>query len=210
MRPGPAWILAAQGFAVGLAYVAPVGSQNLYVMNCAMGRTLRQGVKVAMSVAAVDAALAWACTGGVATLMVQVPGLRLLLGLGGGGYLAFVGASTLAAARRASAPALEGGAQPGWSWRRALMVTWLNPQAIVDGSLLFGGMQLGRSRAEVCALMMGAAMASLAWFVALAAAVCGLGTRIDRRWLRGIHGVCGLAMVALGLNLLWKTVRSSS
>ena len=73
-----------QGLTMGLAYVAPIGMQNLFVINSALTRTRRNAVITAVIVIFFDIVLSLACFFGIGALMQAHPWLQtVVLGLGG-------------------------------------------------------------------------------------------------------------------------------
>ena len=52
-----------QGLTIGLAYVAPIGMQNLFVINSALTQPRRRALLTALIVIAFDISLARACSG---------------------------------------------------------------------------------------------------------------------------------------------------
>ena len=54
-----------QGFLMGLAYVAPIGLQNLFVINTALTQTRRRAYATAFIVMFFDITLALACFFGI-------------------------------------------------------------------------------------------------------------------------------------------------
>ena len=73
-----------QGLTMGLAYVAPIGMQNLFVINSALTRTRRNALITAVIVIFFDIVLSLACFFGIGALMQAHPWLQtVVLGLGG-------------------------------------------------------------------------------------------------------------------------------
>lgn len=58
-----------QGFLLGLAYVAPIGMQNIYVINTAVSKNKLRAYQVAFITIFFDISLALACFLGIGTLM---------------------------------------------------------------------------------------------------------------------------------------------
>ena len=54
-----------QGLAIGLAYVAPIGMQNLFVINSALTQPRRRALLTALIVVFFDVTLALACFFGI-------------------------------------------------------------------------------------------------------------------------------------------------
>lgn len=58
-----------QGLSLGLAYVAPIGMQNLFVINSAMSQKLKRAIATALIVIFWDISLGLSCFFGVGALM---------------------------------------------------------------------------------------------------------------------------------------------
>ncbi len=68
-----------QGFILGIAYVAPIGMQNLYVINTAIGSNKLKAYKVALTTIFFDVSLALACFFGMGGLMEKFRTLKLII-----------------------------------------------------------------------------------------------------------------------------------
>ena len=68
---------------MGLAYVAPIGLQNLFVINSALAHTRRRALITALIVIFIDVTLALACFFGIGALMERFQLLNMLIMLVG-------------------------------------------------------------------------------------------------------------------------------
>ena len=68
-----------QGLTMGLAYVAPIGMQNLFVINSALTRTRRNALITAVIVIFFDIVLSLACFFGIGALMQAHPWLQTVV-----------------------------------------------------------------------------------------------------------------------------------
>ena len=76
-----------QGLALGLAYVAPIGMQNLFVINSALTQTRLRALVTALIVIFFDVTLALACFFGIGLVMQKYPPVQLgILRAGGSIY----------------------------------------------------------------------------------------------------------------------------
>lgn len=66
-----------QGLALGLAYVAPIGMQNLFVINSALTQTRLRALATALIVIFFDVTLALACFFGIGLVMQKYPPVQL-------------------------------------------------------------------------------------------------------------------------------------
>jgi L-lysine exporter family protein LysE/ArgO len=65
-----------QGFFLGLAYLAPIGMQNMYVINSAMRMSRIRAYQVAFITFFFDVSLALACFFGVGAILERFPVIR--------------------------------------------------------------------------------------------------------------------------------------
>ena len=195
-----------QGLSLGLAYVAPIGMQNLFVINSAMSQKLRRAMATALIVVFWDVSLGLACFLGVGALMAALPWLEKII-LGVGGLLViYIGAGLI----RSKAD-LSGGKdvdQPLWKIvGSAFIVTWLNPQALIDGTLMLGAFRASLPAGGDPYFITGFASASFIWFNCLAVAVHLLGSRINSRVLTWLNRICGAVIILYGFKLLYNLVQ---
>lgn len=80
-----------QGLTMGLAYVAPIGMQNLFVINSALTKTRRKAVFTAIIVTIFDVALSLSCFFGVGALMQRYEWLQLAVLAVGGAVVIHIG-----------------------------------------------------------------------------------------------------------------------
>jgi L-lysine exporter family protein LysE/ArgO len=193
-----------QGFLLGLAYAMPIGAQNLYVINSASRGTMDNAMRTALIFALMDISLGIACILGVGHLIQTHSMVRLLVGSVGSGFLLFVGYGLL----RKSAPAADSSTPSviGSLWKAAFLLTWCNPHALIDGSVLLGGYQSALSGAEVTMFAGGLALASSTWFISLSTVVNRFKASITPSSITIINRICGVAMVAFGLKLAFSMV----
>ena len=75
-----------QGFTMGLAYVAPIGLQNLFLIRMSLAMRLVQVVKLIAVLLFFDILLSAACFYGIGALLDHWAWLQLII-LGGGSLL---------------------------------------------------------------------------------------------------------------------------
>ena len=89
-------------------------------------------------------------------------------------------------------------------WRStvaAFAVSWLNPQAIIDATILLGAAQASVPPGTDWLFMGGMAMASCLWFTCLTLLVSLLGDRFTPRVLRWMNVLCGIGLFIYGVSL---------
>ena len=190
-----------QGLTLGLAYVAPIGMQNLFVINSALTQTRLRALLTALIVIFFDITLAMACFFGIGLVMQKYPPVQLGILLLGGLVVVYIGVSLLKSSVRQI-----GGAQQmplGKTVWAACMVTWFNAQAVIDGTMLLGAFKASMTEAQSLHFLFGVLSASCLWFVTLAMVVSLAGSLVTPRVLGVINKICGAVIAVYGLRLLW-------
>ena len=190
-----------QGLALGLAYVAPIGMQNLFVINSALTQTRLRALVTALIVIFFDVTLAMACFFGIGLVMQKYPPVQLGILLLGGLVVVYIGVSLLKSSVRQI-----GGAQQmplGKTVWAACVVTWFNAQAVIDGTMLLGAFKASMTEVQSLHFLFGVLSASCLWFVTLAMVVSLAGSLVTPRVLGVINKICGAVIAVYGLRLLW-------
>lgn len=190
-----------QGLALGLAYVAPIGMQNLFVINSALTQTRLRALVTALIVIFFDVTLALACFFGIGLVMQKYPPVQLGILLLGGLVVVYIGVSLLKSSVRQI-----GGAQQmplGKTVWAACVVTWFNAQAVIDGTMLLGAFKASMTEAQSLHFLFGVLSASCLWFVTLAMVISLAGSLVTPRVLGVINKICGAVIAVYGLRLLW-------
>ena len=195
------------GFTVCLSLIVSIGAQNLYVLRQAVsGEHVR--ACVAWCVFS-DALLIGIGVAGMAQVLGDSPTLAYYLTLGGALFLLGYGLMALwrAAMPAGAAPAADAdGAAPATAARRGLwrvlgalvVITLFNPHVYLDTVVLVGSIGARQDGSLKWIFVLGAACASLAWFVMLASAGRRLQTLFAKpqAW-RVMDGFTGVMMLAL-------------
>lgn len=190
-----------QGLALGLAYVAPIGMQNLFVINSALTQTRLRALVTALIVIFFDVTLALACFFGIGLVMQKYPPVQLGVLLLGGLVVVYIGVSLLKSSVRQI-----GGAQQmplGKTVWAACVVTWFNAQAVIDGTMLLGAFKASMTEVQSLHFLFGVLSASCLWFITLAMVVSLAGSLVTPRVLGVINKICGAVIAVYGLRLLW-------
>lgn len=193
--------LYLQGLAIGLAYVAPIGMQNLFVINAALSQPRRRSFLIALIVTFFDVSLLLACFFGVGALVERFAWLQMAaLGIGGV-VVSWIGVSLLRA-RPSMNHSVDMDIPIPKIAIRAFVVTWLNPQALLDGTLLYGSFRVGHSGTDSTLLVLGSVTASCLWFSGITFLTSCFSTRFNDWVLRIINLVCGSVILLYGLRLV--------
>ena len=194
-----------QGLTMGLAYVAPIGVQNLFVINSALTQNRLLALLTALIVIFFDITLALACFFGIGVIMEHYKWLQMLIILVGSLIIIYIGVSLLRdkgseIARNAPPPSITS------TIYTACVVTWFNPHAIIDGTMMLGAFNTSLPPHQSTAFILGVASASCIWFTGLSMTISLLSDRFNAKVLRAINIVCGIVIIFFGCKLLFNLI----
>jgi L-lysine exporter family protein LysE/ArgO len=194
-----------QGLALGLAYVAPIGMQNIYVINTALGKSQMRAYQVALITIFFDITLALSCFLGIGALLSRYEIIKLAVLLLGGMAVIYIGIQLIR-----STPNMKQNVDINKSLLQVAVtcftVTWLNPQAIIDGSLLLGGMRASLSGVEANLFILGVCIASFTWFAGLTTIVSIFKNSFNEKIIRWINIICGAVILYYGFKLVYTFI----
>lgn len=190
---------------MGLAYLAPIGMQNLFVINSALNDSRKRAFLTAIIVACFDISLSASCFYGIGSIMEKYDFVKLAILLIGSIVVIKIGISLLKS--RAEKVKRECSSMPiGKTITSACVVTWFNPQAIIDGTMMLGAFHVTLLSSQALPFMSGIISASFLWFTGLIF-VISLFSKIFRgnnssKVMAVVNRVCGTVIIIYGLNLL--------
>ncbi|MDR1449479.1 MAG: LysE family transporter [Propionibacteriaceae bacterium] len=193
-------LIFLQGLTMGLAYVAPIGMQNMFVINSALTRTRRMAYLTALIVIFFDVTLALACFLGMGAILETWPITKTVVLLVGSLLVIFIGIALL---RDKSAKEVDGDVNIPLAKviAKACVVTWLNPQAIIDGTMLLGAFRATLPSDEGWHFLIGVMLASVLWFMGLAVILHIFRHKFTPKITRLINIICGAVIIGYGIKL---------
>lgn len=154
------------GFMLGIAYVAPIGMQNLYIINTAISKTRLKTYQVAFITTFFDISLDLACFYGMRILMDKSEMIKATILFIRSIAVIYIGVMLLR-----SKPQINNEVDVNKSLIQVIAtcfaVTWLNPQALIDGSLLLGGFRASLPVDASRLFILGVSIASFSWFIGI-------------------------------------------
>jgi len=192
-----------QGLTMGLAYVAPIGLQNLFVINSALTHTRRRALLTALIVIFFDVTLALACFFGIGAVMQRYEWLQMVILLIGSLIVLYIGIGLL----RSKVEEIDKSKSASTIRKTissACIVTWFNPQAIIDGTMMLGAFHVTLPAAKSIPFISGVAAASCIWFTGLTLIISIFSNRFNSKVLRVINLVCGVIIIFYGCKLLFN------
>ena len=209
--------LFLQGLTLGLAYTAPIGMQNLFVINSALTKPRRRALLTALIVLVFDVSLSLSCFFGIGKLMQRYDLLRLGVLAVGGLVVLHIGAGLLFARKQGQssdniaqsrntahqvASRFGGDNELLSTIITAGVVTWLNPQAIIDGTLMLGAFAATLSAQQATPFITGVETASVMWFLGVTLVVNAFAHKFNPKIIGVLNRVCGGIIVLYGIKLL--------
>lgn len=186
---------------MGLAYLAPIGMQNLFVINSALNDSRRRAFLTAFIVAMFDISLSASCFYGIGSLMEKYEFVKLGILLLGSIVIIKIGLSLI----KAQSQDIKN-ENRSMTIRKtissACFVTWCNPQAIIDGTMMLGAFHVTLLSSQTLPFMSGIISASFLWFMGLIFTISLFSSRINSGVLTFINRLCGVVIIVYGLNLL--------
>lgn len=195
-----------QGLIFGIAYIAPIGMQNLFVVSTAVEQPLKRAVKVALIVIFFDISLAMACFYGMGQLLQSTYWLELAVLLVGSVLVTYIGVQLI---RQTDIKLTT--EQQQFSYKMAILtafsVAWLNPQALVDGSVLLGAFRVSLADDVAHFFMAGVMTASAVWFLSLTGLVSKFKRLLQPKMLVWVNRICGGVIILYGVKLFVNFVQ---
>ena len=192
-----------QGLTMGLAYVAPIGLQNMFVINTALTQKRGRVYLTALIVTFFDITLGLACFFGVGALMDAVPWLQKVILAVGSLIVIWIGIGLL----RSKAKMEDGRDVNIPIWKvitSACVVTWCNPQALIDGTMLLGASRASLPAGADAFFITGFASASVLWFFGISTLISLFSAKFNDKLLNIINKVCGVIIILYGCKLLYN------
>lgn len=194
-----------QGLLFGLAYVAPIGAQNLYLINTATGKSKLKTYQVALITIFFDISLAISCFFGIGLLVDRFSIIKGIILLLGSIVVTYIGIGLIRSTSKISEDEKTDSSLIK-TIGSCFAVTWLNPQAIIDGSLLLGGFRSSLPVEMSSYFILGVCAASFLWFITLATFVSKFFSKFNKI-MKWINIGCGAILIFYGLNLGYSFIK---
>lgn len=192
---------------MGLAYVAPIGLQNLFVINTALTQPRKRVYATALIVIFFDVTLGLACFFGIGALMQASVWLEMAVLLVGSLIVIWIGIGLLKSKEESLDTGKDVNIPIAKVVTTACVVTWFNPQALIDGSMMLGAFKATLPAGTDLFFVGGFASASIIWFLSISTIISLFSARFTPKTLHIINVVCGAVIIFYGLKLLWNFIQ---
>ncbi|QSX07307.1 LysE family transporter [Sedimentibacter sp. zth1] len=194
-----------QGLTIGLAYVAPIGAQNLFVIETALQQSKKRSLITAFIVIFFDITLALACFFGIGSLMDKFQILKMIILLVGSVFLIYLG-SKLIISKINTNEKVDTNVSITKIIGTSCIVTWFNPQALIDGTILFGAFRATLSPSNLTSFILGSSSASFIWFLGISLIIGTFKNIFNDKILRVVNIICGSIIVLYGIKLMYSFI----
>lgn len=193
-----------QGIVIGLASLAPIGLQNLFVINSAISLSRARAFFTALIVGCFDITLTSSCFFGVGALIDRFYFVKLAVLLIGSLVVFKIGLSLLKAKGADSSSRITCSIKG--TVATAFVVTWFNPQALIDCSLMLGAIHATLVSSDLIPFVSGLYTASFAWFIGLFAVISIIRNRFSQKSILIINRCCAVAILLYSFKLMYEFV----
>ena len=127
-----------RGILVGFAFVAPIGMQNIYMFNNALSNKMSKALLYNFLVWFCDALFSFAAFYGIGTLISANEIVKIIVMIIGGALTSYIGFNIIRSAKQTSIGSDQKKQTLKQALMTALIVSWGNPQAMIDGTMMLG------------------------------------------------------------------------
>ena len=192
-----------QGFLLQASLILALGAQNIFVLNSGLRR--QRHLLVAFVSSVCDTLLIFIGVLGVATVFIQIPVLKIALGIVGVGFLLFYGFLKLKEAK--NGVEISQTSKKAVTTKQVVLTSLgfslLNPHVYLDTVVLVGGYSSKFSQLiERFYFAAGASMFSICWFFGLSL-LASYGSRLlnNNKAMRLVSMISGVILIVLAIKL---------
>ena len=193
-----------QGLIIGFSSMAPIGMQNLFVINTALAQTTMRVLITVAIVIFFDMTLSLSAFFGMGALITQFPLLKLLVMFFGGLLIMYMGYQTVRTEPTISN--VDTNVPITKIISTSFLVTWANPQALIDVTMMLGAFRASLSDSESYIFISGVMAAAIVWFGGLALVMRLLANKISISSLAWLNKICGTIILLYGIKLVYDAV----
>ncbi|WP_061776332.1 LysE/ArgO family amino acid transporter [Levilactobacillus senmaizukei] len=200
------FVMYLRGLLLSLALVSSIGMQNLFVFNNAINQRLPRALIVTIMVWFADTALTLAAFFGMGAIISAHQTFKLIIMFLGGLMVIWIGFGILRSARSFQLASSNTPLTMQKSLINSWVVTWANPQALIDTSLMFGAMRGSLTNTQVTPFISGVVTATAIWFFGITLILGLLKERLPQKFLMWVNIISGGIVMIYGCYLLWQAV----
>lgn len=196
-----------RGMLISFALVSSIGIQNLFVFNSAMSNRMQRALLICAFVWIADTTLTTVAFLGMGALVSRYLWLKIIIMFLGGLIVVWTGIGILRSASQIELGKNDSQMPLKEAFASAWIVTFANPQAIIDTGVTMGALRGTLTNAEVLPFLGGILIATAIWFFSITIIVGVLKSRLPKRILIWVNIISGIIVVGYGILLLINALR---
>ncbi|WP_295728901.1 LysE/ArgO family amino acid transporter [uncultured Limosilactobacillus sp.] len=187
-----------QGLLIGLAFVAPIGMQNIYVFNNGLSYRLSRALLYTFLVWLFDALFCFAAFYGIGAIVNRNQIVKIIIMVIGGGLTVYIGWNIIRSANQRALTSDNHHITIKQAIMTAIVVSWANPQALIDGTMMLGASRGTLTTAESIFFIIGVITSSFVWDLGMTSAFNLLRYRMPAKLLVWINLISGVIVLGYG------------
>lgn len=191
-----------RGILVGFAFVAPIGMQNIYMFNNALSNKMSKALLYNFLVWFCDALFSFAAFYGIGALISANEIVKIIVMLVGGALTSYIGFNIIRSAKQTAIGSDSKKQTLKQALMTALIVSWGNPQAMIDGTMMLGASRATLTFEQSILFITGVVTASFIWDHGITIGFNLLRDKLPKKFLLSINLISGIIVAVYGLYLI--------
>lgn len=191
-----------RGILVGFAFVAPIGMQNIYMFNNALSNKMSKALLYNFLVWFCDALFSFAAFYGIGALISANEIVKIIVMLVGGALTSYIGFNIIRSAKQTAIGSDRKKQTLKQALMTALIVSWGNPQAMIDGTMMLGASRATLTFEQSILFITGVVTASFIWDHGITIGFNLLRDKLPKKFLLAINLISGIIVAVYGLYLI--------
>lgn len=191
-----------RGILIGFAFVAPIGMQNIYMFNNALSNKMSKALLYNFLVWFCDALFSFAAFYGIGALISANEIVKIIVMLIGGALTSYIGFNIIRSAKQTAIGSDSKKQTLKQALMTALIVSWGNPQAMIDGTMMLGASRATLTFEQSILFITGVITASFIWDHGITIGFNLLRDKLPKKFLLAINLISGIIVAIYGLYLI--------
>ncbi|MDD6171988.1 MAG: LysE family transporter [Ligilactobacillus ruminis] len=191
-----------RGILIGFAFVTPIGMQNIYMFNNALSNKMSKALLYNFLVWFCDALFSFAAFYGTGALISANEIVKIIVMLVGGALTSYIGFNIIRSAKQTAIGSDSKKQTLKQALMTALIVSWGNPQAMIDGTMMLGASRATLTFEQSILFITGVITASFIWDHGITIGFNLLRDKLPKKFLLAINLISGIIVAVYGLYLI--------
>ena len=191
-----------RGILIGFAFVAPIGMQNIYMFNNALSNKMSKALLYNFLVWFCDALFSFAAFYGIGALISANEIVKIIVMLVGGALTSYIGFNIIRSAKQTAIGSDSKKQTLKQALMTALIVSWGNPQAMIDGTMMLGASRATLTFEQSILFITGVVTARFIWDHGITIGFNLLRDKLPKKFLLAINLISGIIVAVYGLYLI--------